>query len=74
MKEATLTLNENGDIAMEFGGDPANICCGSEDKKLQQSLKDLGVEVTLKSVHCNLPNPLRIAAQQTGNCITKERS
>ena len=74
MKEATLTLNENGDIAMEFGGDLTNICCGSEDKKLQQALNDLGVDVMLKSVHCNLPNPLQIAAQQNGNCITKERS
>ena len=70
MKEAMLTLTESGDIAMEFGGDLANICCGTEDKKIQQALKGLGVEVTLKNVYCNLPNRLQIAAKENGNCIT----
>lgn len=70
MKKATLTIKKDGDIAMEFGGDLAGICCGNEDRKLQQALKDLGVNFRLKSVHCNLPNPLQISAKQNGNCIT----
>lgn len=74
MKEATLTLTPTGDISMEFGGDLANVCCGNEDKQLQRVLRELGVEVTLKNVHCNLPNPLRLTAKQIGDCIAQERS
>lgn len=74
MKEATLTLTATGNIVMEFGGDLANICCGDEDRQLQKALKELGVDVTLKSVHCNLPGSSQIAAKQAGNCITQERS
>ncbi len=74
MKEALLTLTPDGDMVMEFGGDLANVCCGAEDRKLQQALKNLGVDVRLKSVHCNLPSPLQVSVKQTGNCITQERS
>lgn len=74
MKEVNITLSPIGDIAMEFGGDLANICCGDEDRQLQKALKELGVGVTLKSVHCNLPSSSQIAAKQAGNCITQERS
>ncbi len=73
MKTATVGVERDGGISIEFGGTWDGICCGPEERELLAALKRLGIVTDLAGLACHLPDAGRKAAVLGGDCVTTIR-
>lgn len=70
-KKIDVTVQPDGEVLIDLGGDLDLGCCGCEANQLHQQLAGLGVELKLRGVHCRLPETERAAAKLSGMCRWK---
>lgn len=71
MKKIAVKVQNSGNLTIDLGGDLDNGCCGGEAGRLNNILKEYGLEVNLQSVFCRLPTAQRVAAKFAGKCNTE---
>ncbi len=67
-KKISAVIEENGDILIDLGGELDRACCGCPASELEENLRELGLELDCKDVHCRLPVMERVVAKVGGIC------
>lgn len=68
-KTVSTVVTSDGIFQIEWGGDLEGQCCGYEETRLKEKLKQLGIELNLQSVFCRLPKENESMAKNAGICI-----
>ena len=56
-------------ISVDMTGDLDDSCCGFEERRLQEELAKLGIELEFKNIYCRLPIVEMMKAKISGECI-----